>query len=194
MILEPTFYQGEDVCQVARDLLGCTLNTNIDNIHCMATIVETEAYSERERACHAWNGRRTARTSTLFRAGGIAYVYLIYGMYELFNVVTNVEGIGEAVLVRAVEPVFNEEVMAVRRENPKGLYQLSSGPGKLTRAMGIGRVHNELTLQGSTLWIEEGIRTAEIVETTRIGVDYAGEDAKLPWRYYLKDNPWVSKF
>ncbi len=130
----------------------------------------------------------------MFGAGGCAYVYLCYGMYHLFNVVTNKKDKAEAVLIRALEPVTGLEYMRTRRGLVKES-QLSSGPGKLTQAMGITRKHNALSLLDDDIWIQEGprVKTDSIVTSKRIGIDYAGEDANLPWRFYLRDNIWVSK-
>ena len=195
MKVDLSFYKRDDVCLIARELLGKTLATKVDGNVVRGKIVETEAYSEIERACHGFGKKITPRTEVLFAEGGVAYVYLIYGMYELFNVVTNKEGTGEAVLVRAIEPLENQDLMAERRGFPKGKYSLSSGPGKLSQALDITRRHNKERLNGNTIWIEEGIyiNDFEIETSPRIGVDYAGDDAKLPWRFYIKDNPWVSK-
>jgi len=193
--LEQSFYLNADVCQVAQDLLGKVLFCKSDGVISGGMIVETEAYSEKEKACHAYNGRRTKRTSTLFERGGTSYVYLCYGMYHLFNVVTNVNGVAEAVLIRAVEPVQGVEYM-VRRRNARRLTpQLTSGPGKLSIALGIGKEDNGLDLSGEKVWIEEwGISPSvtEFGQTTRVGVDYAGDDAQLPWRFILKGNPYIS--
>ena len=194
MKLERTFYTRDDVCEVAQDLLGKILCVSENGITSRGIIVETEAYSHIERACHAYNGRRTKRTETIFQEGGTSYVYLIYGIHKLFNVVTNVEGVAEAVLVRAVEPIEPIEIMERKRGGGKEKFSLTSGPGKLSIAMGIGMDHNNADLLGDQLWIEDKpLEPFSIVSTTRIGVDYAGEDAYLPWRYYIDGNPWVSR-
>ncbi|MCZ8216911.1 MAG: DNA-3-methyladenine glycosylase [Cyclobacteriaceae bacterium] len=194
MKLNSSFYQRNDVVQIARQLIGKQLVSNIEGKVTAGLIVETEAYSWKEKGCHAFNNRRTARTEVMFANGGVAYVYLCYGMYNLFNIVTNKKDKAEAVLVRAVEPVLGIEHMRQRRGNVKD-HQLSSGPGKLTQALGISRKHNGIPLNDDQLWIEEGmkVKPAQLVTATRIGIDYAGEDANLPWRFYLRDNIWVSK-
>ena len=194
MKLPETFYQRRNVVTIARELLGKQIVTKINDQVTGGIIVETEAYSWKEKGCHAFGARKTNRNAVMFDAGGCAYVYLCYGMYNLFNVVTNAEGVAEAVLIRAVQPLIGIEVMRTRRGSVKDI-QLTSGPGKLTQALGIDRKQNGMWLGGSELWIEQGavVAKSKIVATTRIGIDYAGEDAELPWRFYLRDNIWVSK-
>ena len=192
--LSQNFYYREDVNLIARELLGMVIFTNIDGQITAGKIVETEAYSYREKACHAYGHRHTSRTSVMFGAGGHAYVYLCYGIHELFNIVTNQKDTPEAVLIRAVEPVEGWEYMRLRRSTSD--LMLTSGPGKLTKAMGICRKLNGAHLQSDQIWLEDRDfqpNDKEIVQTTRIGVDYAREDALLPWRYYLRNNPFVSK-
>src|SRR5690606_20568563 len=133
MKLEPSFDHRKSVTAIARDLLGKALITRGKGKVASGTSVETEAYSWKERGCHAYNGRKTQRNAVMFDAGGKAYVYLCYGMHHLFNVVTNREGIAEAVLIRAVEPLEGVDFMRARRGDVP-IYQLTSGPGKLTRA------------------------------------------------------------
>lgn len=196
MKLPRTFYISDDVRKIAKSLLGKVLYTNNRGLISSGIIVETEAYSYRERACHAYGGKKTKRNETLFMEGSVSYVYLCYGMYHLFNVVTNKKDIAEAVLIRGLEPLKSIEVMRERRGNIKGPYSLTSGPGKLTMAMGIDASLNKQDLSGELVWIEdEGIEvpSRDIVETSRIGVDYAGKDARLPWRYYIRGNLWVSR-
>lgn len=196
MKLPISFYQRSDVTRVARELLGKLLFTNIGGVICGGRIVETEAYSWKEKGCHAFNNRKTPRNEVMFNDGGLAYVYFCYGMHHMFNVVTNVSGKAEAVLVRALEPVLGIEEMKMRRGKLRSQYQLTAGPGKLTRALGIDRKHNGKMLMEDEIWIESNgdkINTRSIVTTTRIGIDYAEDDALLPWRFYLNENPWVSK-
>lgn len=192
--LDQNFFCRDNVTEVALDLLGKIIYTNIDGIVTAGKIVETEAYSYIEKACHAYGRRYTDRTSVMYNPGGHAYVYLCYGIHELFNIVTNVRDVPEAVLVRAVEPVEGWDIMRQRRGTSD--LNLTSGPGKLTRALGIDRRLNGISLYGDKIWLEDdGIEADDvsIVHTTRVGVDYAREDAELPWRYYLKHNPFVSK-
>lgn len=192
--LPASFYEHKDVVRIARGLLGKTLVSLIDGKLTSGLIVETEAYSYRERGCHAYNNKMTERNKVMFEQGGVAYVYLCYGVHNLFNVVTNKAGKADAVLVRALQPVTGEETMLARMK-ANSLKRITSGPGKLTKALGIDRKLNGVSLVNSDLWIEEGkkILKSEITQATRIGIDYAGEDAKLPWRFYLKGNEWVSK-
>ncbi len=192
--LPQSFYIRNDVVQIAKDLLGKYLFTNIGGNLTAAKIVETEAYNGRtDRACHAFN-RRTVRTETMYQQGGIAYVYLCYGIHHLFNVVTNREGLADAVLVRGVEPVYNLPIMQERRGKPIRLRQLTAGPGTLSKALGITRSLNGIDLSGDTIWLAQGVDVKEVdmVAATRIGVDYAGDDALLPWRFYVRGSAFVS--
>lgn len=194
MVLSPEFYQRKNAVVIARQLLGKVLVTNEDGICTAGRIVETEAYSYRERGCHAFNNRMTERNRVMFEAGGHAYVYLCYGIHSLFNVVTNSPGKGDAVLIRALEPVDGVDKMMERvgADTPK---RITSGPGKLSAAMGITRKLNGAWLQGTSVWLEDeqSVGRSLIVASPRIGIDYAGEDALLPWRFTLRNNPWVSK-
>jgi DNA-3-methyladenine glycosylase len=195
LILAPDFYQQPNVVAIARKLLGKVLITQINGEVTAGRIIETEAYSYKERGCHAYNNKQTPRNEVMFAAGGVAYVYLCYGMHNLFNIVTNTTGKAEAVLIRALEPVAGQEIMLARM-NTKKLNRITSGPGKLTRAFGIDRSLNGISLVNSEITIEDAapITSKKIVATTRIGIDYAGTDALLPWRFYEKDNEWVSKW
>lgn len=160
-------------------------------------IVETEAYfGVLDKASHAYGGRRTERTETLYSPGGVSYVYLCYGIHHLFNIVTSTEGEPHAVLIRAVEPLIGKEIMEFRRNMPASKTAISSGPGSAAKALGIDRSFNKKDLTDNEIWIEDhGIRYSdeEIVAGPRIGVAYAQEDALLPWRFYIKGNPYVSK-
>ena len=152
-----------------------------------------------DRACHSYGGNITKRNEILYREGGHIYVYLIYGMYNLLNIVTKSENEPEAVLIRAVEPIENIDGMAINRfgKNFKNLstYQkknLTNGPGKLAMALSIDRSLNGKILSKDYLFIEDGEEVKNIITAKRIGIDYAGEDANLPLRYYIEDNPHVS--
>ncbi|MCW5910932.1 MAG: DNA-3-methyladenine glycosylase [Cyclobacteriaceae bacterium] len=194
-LLPYSFYQRGTVTSIARELLGKRLTTVINGQATSGLIVETEAYSFKERGCHAYNNKQTDRNRVMFNAGGVAYVYLCYGIHNLFNVVTNKAGRAEAVLIRALEPVSGQAVMLNRMKADK-IDRITSGPGKLTKALGISRLLNGASLLDSELMIEAGehIPSKKIIATTRIGIDYAGTDAWLPWRFYVKDNEWVSKW
>jgi DNA-3-methyladenine glycosylase len=193
MKLNSNFYLRKSVTTIAQELLGKILVTRINGITTSGMIVETEAYSEIERGSHAYKGI-TKRNEIMFANGGVAYVYLCYGVHEMFNVVTNVEGKADAVLIRALEPLKGIEFM-LDRVNKKSLKGITSGPGKLTKALGIDRSHNGKKLNSKELWVEDRgikINRSLIISDQRIGIDYAGQDALLPWRFYLKNNLWVS--
>jgi len=190
------FYTRPDVLEVARDLLGKKLVVPGRNgARVSGIIVETEAYrGPEDRASHAWNGRRTKRTETMYGAGGTAYVYFVYGMYHQFNVVTSVEDIPHAVLVRALEPGEGLAVMR-RRRRGRSEYELTSGPGRLCLALGIDRKLDKADLLGDRVWLEDGISISprQIARGPRIGIDYAEKWIDKPWRFWVKDNPFVSR-
>jgi DNA-3-methyladenine glycosylase len=190
------FYTRPDVLAVARDLLGKKLVVPGRNGQRVSgIIVETEAYrGPEDRASHAWNGRRTQRTETMYGAGGSAYVYFVYGMYNQFNVVTNMEDIPHAVLVRALEPSEGLAVMR-RRRRGRSEYELTSGPGRLCLAMGIDCKLDKADLLGDRVWLEDGmaISPRRIARGPRIGIDYAEKWIDKPWRFWVKDNPFVSR-
>lgn len=199
MVIKPDFYQRDDVVEIARDLLGTLLCTKDgEGRITKAMITEVEAYNgTSDKACHAYGGRRTERTEAMYKPGGTAYVYLCYGIHYLFNVVVSHSEDPKAVLVRSVEPVSGGGVMLIRR-NPSGRIDksLTNGPGKLTEALGINISDNGLVLDSGRIWIEhhrEEEMRSRIVSRPRIGVDYAGEDAALPYRFYIEGNPYVSK-
>ncbi len=193
------WYLDEDVVRMARALLGKYLVTAFDGTRTAGRIVETEAYrGPDDRASHAWGGRRTARTEVMYRQGGTAYVYLCYGIHHLFNVVTGPEGMAHAVLIRALEPAEGLDVMLQRRGMKRLEPRLTAGPGTLAQALGIRTAHTgtDLTNPHSPIWIEDRgdiVAETDIVATTRIGVDYAGPCAQRPWRFYVRDNRWVSR-
>lgn len=194
--LEAAFYDRASVVRVAKDLVGKILVTELEGQRTTGRIVEVEAYNGVvDRASHAWSGRRTARTEVMFGAGGTAYVYLIYGIHHLFNVVTNKKDVPHAVLVRALEPLEGIPVMLKRMGRERLDHSLTRGPGNVARAMGLRVHHTGLSLLAGAIWIgDDGfrVRRGEMVATPRIGVDYAGEDAALRYRFLLKDSPWVS--
>jgi DNA-3-methyladenine glycosylase len=191
------FYRRSDTCAVARELLGKHLVTQIGGIRTAGLITETEAYlGATDQACHGRHYHRTPRNEHMFWEGGIAYVYICYGIHHLFNIVTHEPGEPHAVLIRAIQPVEGVEAMMKRRNYFKPDKRLSSGPGSLSVALGITTPLSGISLTGKQIWIEDkGIQVSknEIVTTTRIGVESAGADAQLPYRFYLKDNHWVSK-
>lgn len=191
-----SFYTRPDVVQIARELIGKYLFTQMDGVLTGGRIVETEAYSgENDMACHAHGGKRTARTEIMYQEGGVAYVYLIYGLYALFNVITNAAGKADAVLIRAIEPVAGIPQMLLRRQHVQLSPKLTAGPGVLTRALGIQTIHYGTPLTGELILLEdwqESIPPARIVASARVGVGYAGADALHPWRFRLQGNPWTS--
>jgi len=199
MRLQSSFYLREDVVQISKDLLGKYLVTNIDNQLTVGKIVETEAYrAPDDKACHAHNNRFTKRTKIMFNKGGVAYVYLCYGIHHLFNIVTAPEGMAHAVLVRAVEPIENVDVMLRRRGFSKLKNNLTAGPGTLTKALGISKAHYGVSLidEKSLIWIEdrgEEILEKNIIASPRVGIDYAGECALWDWRFRVKGSNWTSK-
>ncbi len=195
--LKLSWYQNDNVAEVSKMLLGKILCTNIDGIVTKGKIVETEAYSGyNDKASHANNHKKTKRNAVMFGPGGYAYIYLCYGIHHLFNVVTNVEGSAEAVLIRGIEPIEGVELMMKRRNMKRPEKRLTGGPGVLSQALGIQTSFYGEALDGDTIWIEdnEPIEDDLIVTTTRIGVEYAEEDALKPWRFYIKENAWVSNF
>ena len=188
------FYQKSDVVLIARELIGkklftCTLGEKITG----GIITETEAYAgPQDRASHAYGNRRTKRTEIMFAEGGVAYVYLCYGIHNLLNIVTNEKGIPHAVLIRAIIPTCGIELILQRRKKIHPTATLTNGPGSVCQALGIGLHHNGSSLTGPPLWIEDSdfpIDSNKIVASPRIGIDYAGEDALLPWGFlYTQPN------
>jgi len=177
-IFSQDFY-NRNTLEVAKDILGCKLNRRVGNQVLSGIIVEVEAYTQEDPACHAFKGK-TPRAITLFKQPGIAYVYFIYGMYHCMNIVTEEFDRAGAVLIRALEPIPPTEN--------------TNGPGKLCRALNITKEFNEadVTSEESDLWLEEGIiiPKKQIITTTRIGIKLATD---YPWRFYIKDNKFVSK-
>ena len=194
--LQRSFYTRPNVVTVARDLLGKILVVpHRDGERVSGIIVETEAYrGPLDRAAHSYGGRRTKRTEPMYAIGGTAYVFFVYCMYYQFNVVTNAAETPHAVLIRAVEPGEGIELMRARRRGQPDR-NLTNGPGKLCIAMGIDRNLDGADLLGEQVWLEAGqpIRRSQIVSGPRIGIDYAEEWVDKPWRFWIKDNPFVSR-
>jgi DNA-3-methyladenine glycosylase len=194
--LDRSFYDRKNVVHIARELLGKILVTQWDGVRCSGRIVETEAYAGVEdRACHAFGGRRTARSEHLYGDPGTVYIYICYGMHHLFNVITNKKDIPHAVLIRALEPMEGIEYMLKRTRKPIADYTLTKGPGNLARAMGMSKLHTGGNLFSEEIFIEDdGLRykRAQVAITKRIGVESAREDAELPYRFIVKGNPYVS--
>ena len=197
MILSESFYSGKNVVELSKNLIGKKLCSTLGGNLTSGIIVETEAYRGiDDKACHAYGGRLTARTSTMYRSGGIAYVYLCYGIHPLFNIVTGEQGNAEVILIRALEPVDGVEYMKLLR-NQSDIKNLCSGPGKLTKALSISKANNENSLFGvdSKLWIEQGVDVSEenIIAGPRVGLSTAEECMNWPWRFKIKDNRYCSK-
>jgi DNA-3-methyladenine glycosylase len=190
------FYQRKNVVQIAKELLGKILVTNWNGIVTSGRIVECEAYAGViDKASHASGGRRTARNEIMYGEGGYAYVYLCYGIHHLFNVVTNSKDEPHAILVRALDPVEGIEEMLLRTHKKKLDNTLTRGPGNVSKALGIFTKHTGTSLLSDKIFIaddQERFGKKEIAASPRIGVDYAGEDASLPYRFYVKGNPFVS--
>jgi DNA-3-methyladenine glycosylase len=183
------FYTRPDVLAIARDLLGQVLVVRArDGRRVSGTIVETEAYrGPEDRASHAYGGRRTRRTETMYARGGTAYVYFVYGMHHQFNVVTNEADVPHAILVRAVEPREGIALMR-RRRGSRPDRELASGPGKLCQALGIDLRLDGADLLGDRVWLEAGERTlarTDVITGPRVGIDYAGAWARRPWRFRI---------
>lgn len=208
MKLEREFYQRQDTVQIARDLLGKLIVVPDETGQRVSgMIVETEAYlGPEDRAAHSYGGRRTPRNEVMYGPAGHAYVFFVYGMYHQFNVVTGPVDHPHAILIRGVEPVEGIEIMRERRSVPRALAtgvtqtvmpdkNLTSGPGKLCIALNIDRSLNGEDLLGNRVWLEDNreFSADEIAVGKRIGIDYAGEDAEKPWRFWVKDNEFVSK-
>lgn len=204
MRLERDFF-ARDTLIVAKELLGKVIVREIDGVRLSGKIVETEGYiGAIDKASHAYGGKKTPRVEPLYGEPGISYVFSIYGMYECFNVISKEKGSPEGILIRAVEPIDGLEKIAQNRFRKsydtltaKEIKNLTNGPSKLCIALEINKkVHNFMDLVSSKeLYIEEGdiINSSDIVETTRVGIDYAEEAVDFPWRFYVKNNIYVSK-
>lgn len=216
--LPASYYQNDDVVFLAKDLIGKTIVSMVDGKRTSGIITETEAYrGYDDKACHAHLGRFTERTKIMYETGGVAYVYLCYGIHNLFNIITNTQDKADAILIRAVEPIDGIEVMLERRGKSKLDKTLTFGPGNFSKAFGLDRSHYGEDLTGDVIWIkstargnhnsgelsntnvgsfyeqEAPLNESRITTTTRVGIDYAEEDKDLPWRFYLTDSKFVSK-
>ena len=197
--LPSSFFLRGDVVQVARELLGKLIVTRIDGVTTSGIITETEAYAGvTDKASHAYGGRRTARTEVMYARGGTAYVYLCYGMHSLFNIVTNVEEIPHAVLIRGILPMEGKGTMLLRSGKEKISKDFGTGPGKVSKILGIHYSHSGLLLgrdgqeaPPARIWVEDHVMKVDIdliLSGPRIGVDYAGDDALLPYRFRLPES------
>lgn len=192
--LPASFYLHHDVVELSKSLIGKVLVTNFNNRLTSGIIVETEAYNGAiDKASHAFNNRRTPRNEMMFAKGGMAYVYICYGVHHLFNVVTNKKEVPHAILIRALEPLEGVDIMVQRRNFSTVNYVLTKGPGALAVAMGINKQHSGIDLLGNEIFIEDrGIIIPDIKTSPRIGVKSAGKDALLNYRFYQKNSKWVS--
>lgn len=200
--LKVDFYQRNNVLQIAKDLLGKILITKWNGPdgyrdETSGRIVEVEAYNGvMDKASHAAGGKRTKRNEIMYGQGGMSYVYLCYGIHHLFNVVTNKPGTPHAILIRALEPIKGIDLMLERTGKKKLDNTLTRGPGNVSKALGISfKVHSGLSLQSKEFFFAEDdflLNRKDILSSPRIGVDYAGEDAMLPYRFFIKGNPFVS--
>ena len=194
--LSKNFYHREDVITISKELLGKILITNFNKNLTSGMIVETEAYAGlTDKASHAYNGKRTPRTKTMYESGGVAYVYLCYGIHHLFNIVTNVKNIPHAVLIRAIQPQKGLNIMLNRRAKTKKTFSLTAGPGSLSKALGISIKKSGISLLSNHIWVEDqniSLKNRDIIASPRVGVQFAEEDAKNHWRFRIKNNPWVS--
>ncbi|WP_397303837.1 DNA-3-methyladenine glycosylase [Nonlabens ulvanivorans] len=193
-----SYYQHHDVVELSRDLIGKKIVSNINGELTSGIITETEAYrGYDDKACHAHLGRFTDRTKVMYEPGGVAYVYLCYGIHHLFNIITNTDGNADAILIRAVEPVEGIDIMLKRRGKKKLDKTLTSGPGNFSKAFALDKSFYGADLTGDEVWIEKSdllrFRESDIISTTRIGIDYAGEDKNLPWRFYLNTSDYISR-
>lgn len=195
-MISADFYKNSDVLDISKKLLGKKLCSTIGDGYTSGIIVETEAYRGfDDKACHAYGGNKSPRALTMYKEGGMAYVYLCYG-HPLFNIVTGTENQAEVVLIRALEPLDGIDVMRKRR-NQSNVKVLCNGPGKLTQAMYISKDQNEISLvdEKSDLWLEDYLdeNDFEIISGPRVGLTTAEECMNWPWRYRIKDNTFSSK-
>jgi DNA-3-methyladenine glycosylase len=194
--LASDFYNRKDVLQIARELLGKIVVTNIDGILTSGRIVETEGYiGITDKASHSWCGKRTARNEHMYAQAATSYVYICYGIHHMFNVVTNEKEIPDAVLIRAVEPLEGIDAMMARTGKKKPDNTLTRGPGNVGRALGIYKLHSGINLLDDTIYIASDdymIDENLVGSSKRVGVNYAGPDALLPYRFYIKGNKYVS--
>jgi len=186
------FYRRTDLFQIGRELLGQVLFTQFNKTLTGGKIIEIEVYKGGEdRASHAYGNKKTQRTRVLFEKGGIAYVYLCYGIHHLFNIVTGRKNVPYAILVRSIFPTHGIETMLKRRKKSRFSLSMTQGPGTVTQALGINTCHNGISLISNQIWLEKSstqIAPHHILSSSRIGVQYAGKDALLPWRFYLAEN------
>lgn len=185
--LKDPFYVAKEV------LLGSYLCSNIDSKFTVGKITEVEVYvGAEDKASHAYPNKKTNRNAIMFEKGGYSYVFFVYGMHNQFNVVTSPKDTANAILIRSLEPILGIETMKERR-NTDNILNLTTGPGKLCKALGITREHNALDLSGDKIWISPKKENVEIIADKRIGIDYAEEYKDKLWRFLIKGNKFISK-
>lgn len=191
------FYRQGDVVSIARHLLGKHVYTFIDRKLTGGIIVETEAYrGPDDRGSHAYENKKTPRNEIMYKAGGLAYMYICYGIHDMLNIVTGAEGLSHAALIRAIEPLEGLDMMRLRRGLFGKDFRLCQGPGSLAKAMGLNKQHNGTDLQGNLLWLtDEGVTYTDeqVVAAPRVGMNFEGPYKTIPWRFYVKGNPYVSR-
>ena len=190
MKLDTSYFLTTDVIGLARDLIGKLLYTRIEGVVTGGKIVETEAYAGVvDKASHAFGGRLTKRTQTMYMPGGVGYVYLCYGIHNMFNIVTGPQGTPHAILIRGIEPVHGISHILGRRNQNELKRSTAGGPGLVCQALGIHRGHDALRLDGDVIWLEKNgnASAGPVVASSRVGIGYAGEDIDNPWRFRVKD-------
>lgn len=191
------FYRQDDVVQIARQLLGKHIYSLVDGNISGGIIVETEAYrGPEDRGSHAYNDKRTPRNEMMYEAGGLAYMYICYGIHDMLNIVTGAHGTSHAALIRAIEPIEGIDIMRSRRNVFDKDKRLCQGPGALAKAMGLTKLHNGTDLQGEVIWLEDKGFTYpdhQVVASARVGMNFDGPYKTIPWRFYVKGNPFVSR-
>ncbi|MHB1176940.1 MAG: DNA-3-methyladenine glycosylase [Daejeonella sp.] len=195
--LRAEFYQRANVVSIARELLGKHVYSQVNGEITGGIIVETEAYrGPDDMGSHAYNDKRTPRNEIMYRAGGVAYMYICYGIHDMLNIVTGSEGMSHAILIRAVEPRTGLDTMRRRRNIFDQDRRLCQGPGTLAKAMGLTKLHNGYDLQGDVIWLEDknfNYKDEEVIASARIGMNFDGPYRTMPWRFYVKGNPYVSR-
>lgn len=196
--LPKAFYLNDNVIEIAQSLVGKILFTNIQNKITYGRIVETEAYRGKDdKGCHSFQHGKTSRTEAMFEAGGVAYVYVCYGMHNMINVVTNKTDSADAVLIRAIEPLEGIDVMMDRRGRSFRTYHLSGGPGKVCQCLGITKDQNMLDFSSKSSSIQildDGYKDVVLKATPRVGMsERVGDYSNKPWRFYELNNPYVSR-
>lgn len=195
--LQKEFYTGSDTVKIAKALLGKYLCSKIDGVLTEGIICETEAYcGPDDRGCHAYNRRFTDRTKIMYAEGGVVYVYLCYGIHQLFNVVTHSPDEPHAVLIRAIEPVTGIDIMLARTGKKKFSENLAAGPGLVSQCLGFKTIHTGESLLEKNIWIEDrGLRISkhDIIESPRVGMNFEGPYKLIPWRFRIKNSKFTSK-